>query len=280
MKSGRQLVSATGKDIVLPPVRPNAGIHLAYKKKLDRLVDEMHASLVYWLTAQWNANPPNTLAQDSAKIGSYPGGSPSAALRRAMRNLSRRWQRRFDKGAEEMATYFADKSIGASDVQLKAILKKAGFSVEFKMTAAAQDAYNAVVGENIALIKSIASKHLSEVEGLVMRSVQHGRDLGTLTTELEARYGVTKRRAALIARDQSNKATAVINVVRQKSLGITQAKWMHSGAGKEPRPSHVAANGKLFDIDKGLYLDGEWLLPGQAINCRCVSRSVIPAFDD
>jgi SPP1 gp7 family putative phage head morphogenesis protein len=244
------------------------------------MVDEMHASLVYWISAQWNANPPNTLAQDIAKVGSFPGGSPAAALRRAMRNLSRRWQRRFDKGAEELAKYFADKSIGASDLQLQAILKKAGFAVEFKMTEAARDGYHAVIGENVGLIRSIASQHLAEVEGLVMRSVSAGRDLGTLTKDLEARYGITKRRAALIARDQNNRATAVINQIRQRSLGITEAVWMHSAAGKVPRPSHVAANGKKYDIEKGMLIDGEWILPGQKINCRCVSRSVILGFEE
>ncbi|HHN9167526.1 TPA: phage head morphogenesis protein, partial [Escherichia coli] len=49
--------------------------------------------------------------------------------------------------------------------------------------------------------------------------------------------------------------------------------------GKQPRPSHVKADGKEFDLDKGLYLDGEWVLPGEAINCRCTWSPVIPGID-
>jgi SPP1 gp7 family putative phage head morphogenesis protein len=111
-----------------------------------------------------------------------------------------------------------------------------------------------------------------------MQSVQNGRDLGTLSKGLQKQFGVSKRRAALIARDQNNKATAVIARTRQQSLGITQAKWRHSHAGKTPRPSHVHADGEVYDIAKGMYLDGEWVWPGTAINCRCTSQPIIQGF--
>lgn len=274
-----KLVSPTGKDIVLRSVVTNAGVESAYRKQLDRWIDAMHKSLAYWLAAQYRANPPESMAQD-AGFESFRDGSPANALRRALHRMSRRWQKNFDQGAPALAKYFADKSMGATDVQLKDILKKAGFAVEFKMSAAVNDAYQATIFENVSLIKSIASEHLSDVEQLVMRSVQQGRNLGELTEELTKRYGITKRRAALISRDQANKATATINKVRQKELGITQAKWMHSHAGRHPRPSHVAANGEIYDIEKGMYLDGVWTWPGVEINCRCTAKSIIPGLED
>ena len=254
--------------ITLEPVRPNAGVQADYRKRLDAMIEEMHESILYWLSASYKANEPE-MAQDE---------SPAAALRASMRKLSRRWNRNFDKGAQKLARYFAKSVADRADDSLMAKLKKAGFTVEFKMTAAANDVMQATIGEQVGLIKSIAQQHLSEVEGMVMRSVSQGRNLGELTKELQERYGVTKRRAALIARDQNNKATASINRVRQQDLGITEAIWMHSHGGKEPRPSHVAANGKKYNIAEGMYLDGKWVWPGTEINCRCVSRSVIPGF--
>ena len=111
-----------------------------------------------------------------------------------------------------------------------------------------------------------------------MRSVTAGRDLGTLAEELQAAHGVSKRRAAHIALDQNNKATSTVTRVRQKELGIKEAVWIHSGAGKHPRPEHVAFNGKKYDVEKGAYLEGKWTWPGFEINCRCTSRSIIPGF--
>jgi SPP1 gp7 family putative phage head morphogenesis protein len=273
----RSLVSPTGKEIHVRPVRPNAGVQAQYRKQLDQMIDAMQKSLVWWLSAQYRANSP-TLAEDAGKERSV--GSPAMTLRRAMHRLTTYWQRRFDERSRQMALNFSDKAMGNADFQLRESLKASGFSVEFKMTAAANDVYQATIGENVGLIRSIAAEHLQEVEGLVMRSVTQGRKLDDLSKDLEKRYQVTKRRAALIARDQNNKATATITRVRQQGLGIKQARWMHSAGGKEPRQSHVAASGKLYDVDKGMYIDGEWIRPGEMINCRCVAQSVIPGFED
>lgn len=261
---------APGKAITLKPIRPNLGVAAAYQRKLDALIDAMHVSLLHWITAGYRANTPE-MAQDA---------SPAVEMQKLMTKLARRWLKAFDVGAQEMAAFFADKAMGGGDKQLAAILKKAGFSVEFKYTAGINDAYQAVIGEQVGLIKSIASRHLSEVQGLVMRSVQNGRDIGQLRDDLLERYDITKKRAALIARDQNNKATAVIDRTRKKSLGITQSKWKHSGGGKEPRKSHEDANGDVYDTEKGCLIDGEYIMPGELINCRCVSQSVIPGWDD
>jgi hypothetical protein len=50
------------------PIRPNAGIEAAYRKRLECMVDEMNASLLYWLTARWRDNPP-MLATDESWSG-------------------------------------------------------------------------------------------------------------------------------------------------------------------------------------------------------------------
>ena len=277
------LISPTGKDIILRPVQTNAGIEAQYQKQLLRWVDAMHRSLLYWISAQYKANPPPTLAQDG-RPGSFRDGSPANAMRRAVHRMTRRWTKAFDRGAEDLARYFVDKAAGATDIQLRDILKKAGFTVEFRATPQVNNAMQAAIGENVGLIKSIAQQHLSEVEGIVRRSMTQGRDLGDLADQLIHRYGVTRRRAAFIAKDQANKMTSVINRTRQAELGITQARWRHSHGGKEPRKSHVEAGqadggkGKLYDVDKGCLIDGEYIWPGQLPNCRCTARSVIPGL--
>jgi SPP1 gp7 family putative phage head morphogenesis protein len=244
---------------------------LAYRKKLDRLISDMNASVDYWLKAAYRENPP-TMAFDDIL--------PANALKKAIALLKKRWLRNFDRAAPKLAKYFATAVQNRSDKALAKILRDGGFSVKFQMSQAMKDVVQATTTENVGLIKSIASQHLNEVEGLVMRSVSRGRDLGYLSKELEKRYGVTKRRAALISKDQNNKATANMHRVRQVELGITQAKWRHSGGGKVPRPTHVANNGKLYDVEKGWWDPAvkQFIHPGELINCRCVSISVIPGF--
>jgi SPP1 gp7 family putative phage head morphogenesis protein len=231
----------------------------------------MDRSIGYWITAAYRKNAPS-LAQDEL---------PVETLRRAIRALTRRWQAKFNDLAGDLASYFAQSVSQRSDAALKAALKRGGFTVDFKMTRAQRDVLNAVTHENVALIKSIPAQHLQKVEGLVMRSVSTGRDLGTLSKELQAQFGVTKRRAALLSRDQNNKATAALTRARQIEIGITEAVWQHSSAGKVPRPAHVAMNGKTYDVKEGMWDRDEkkFVFPGELINCRCVSRAVVKGFN-
>lgn len=260
------------RDAILRPIHPSAGIEAEYRRRLVALLAEMDRSIAYWLKAAYRKNAPE-LAQDEL---------PVETLRRAVRALTRRWTARFNDLADDLASYFAQSVSQRSDAALKAALKKGGFTVEWKMTRAQRDVVNSVVHENVSLIKSIAQQHLGKVEGVVMRSVQTGRDLGQLTKDLQEQFGVTKRRAAFIARDQSNKATASLTRARQLEVGIEQAVWVHSGGGKHPRASHEKAGRDkvTFEVAKGWYDPDEkkYVLPGELINCRCVSRAVVPGF--
>ncbi len=234
----------------------------------------MARSLLYWLKASYSANPPATIAQDA---------SSSTVLQAAFDKLRNRWLRRFDELAPKMADWFVAGSRARVDGTMNADLRRGGFTVKFKMTKAMRDAYSAVVDENVGLIRSIAEQHLSGVHTSLMQSVQNGRDLAHLTTELEKRTGITKRRAAFIARDQNNKATAVMVKTRALELGITKARWVHSAGGKTPRPEHVKAGRDrlVFDLASGHdFANGEGVVwPGTAINCRCVAVPIVPGFE-
>lgn len=254
----------------VPAVRPNAGLEAAYRRKLDVMVRGMCAEVEDDLHALYKSDPP-VMAQDA---------TPSKELQKAIAALAKKWQHRFDDSAGELAKFFAKNATSRSDAAMRSILKRGGWSVEFKMTAAMRDVLEATTAANVALIKSIPEKYFGEVEGIVMRSAQVGRDLSTATNEIESRYGVTRSRAAFIARDQNNKATAAMTRARQTELGIRKAVWLHSAGGKEPRPTHVKNSGKVYDIEKGWYDPAvkRYIWPGTEPGCRCVSKSVIEGF--
>lgn len=186
-----------------------------------------------------------------------------------------RWQNRLGKLGIKLAKRFIRSSRSTYDKQFMNELKKAGFTVKFSLNKDIEEVLEGAIAQNVGLIKSIGTEYLERVQQQVWEGVTNGYDLGQISKNLVDAYGISDRRAAFIARDQGAKAHAVIERERRKEAGITQAVWLHSHAGKTPRQSHVRANGKVFDIEKGLYLDGEWLLPGQAINCRCGSKSLL-----
>lgn len=262
------------KPTRLRPVHPSAAIRAEYQRRLDKLIEEMNHSVTYWVKAAYRNNTPAIaeLAMDDIL--------PTNVLKRVIAKLKKKWLKAFDKAAPLLADYFAKASHLRSDAALAKILRDGGFSVKWQMTQAMKDVVQATTAENVGLIKSIPSKYLDKVEGMVMRSVATGRDMGTLAKGLQQEFKVTKGRAALIARDQNNKASANMTRARYLEVGVTKATWRHSAAGKKPRPTHVKNNGKTYDVKKGWWDPAvkEYIHPGQLINCRCVSIPIIAGF--
>lgn len=256
-----KLSAPSDKDIVLKPIQPNLGVEAAYRKSLKKLLREMRTDVQGLLERH------------------YPKGIAQDGLQAALSALLRYWAARLDKLAPQIAEIFANQSANHTERAFQTALREAGFTVRFRTAARQQTALQAVLGGNVSLIRSIGRQYLDRVEESVWRSVNAGYDMAQLTRELRKDYGISERRAAFIARDQTNKAKAAIEKARRQELGITEAIWMHSHAGKEPRPSHVAADGKRFDVGKGMYLDGKWVQPGTEPNCRCTSRAVIKGFN-
>lgn len=249
------------------PVRPNAGVEAWYARQLNQLVNRMSNSISYWMLAAY---------RQSGMAGDALGPD---AIASELRKRGAHWQSVFDKIAKTLAKSFVDRVRKHSDDRLRDEMRVAGFKVQFAPTREMRETLAATLQEQVGLIKSIPQKYLTDVQGLVMRSAMRGRDVGTLAQELKEQHGVTHRRANLIARDQNNKATATMTQARQTALGIEEGFWMHSHAGKTPRPLHVKANGKRFNIKKGMLIDGEYILPGEKINCRCTWRPIIPGFE-
>jgi SPP1 gp7 family putative phage head morphogenesis protein len=259
------------KQPVTPaPIYPSAGTTAAYRRKLDGELKAMQADLLRYLRPTYKENSPEIMALDA---------SPARELRAFMRKFARRWQARFNALAPALAEYFATAVNDRVDGELRRMLRKAGFTVQMQLTRTQNDVLQATIGENVDLIKSVAAQHLTQIQGIVMRSVQEGRDLGTLTKALTEQYGVARRRAETIARSQNNMATASLTRTRQVDLGITKAKWLHSAGGRTPRPEHVAFSGKTYEVAKGAWLEGKWTWPGRETNCRCVSIPIIPGLE-
>jgi SPP1 gp7 family putative phage head morphogenesis protein len=231
------------------------------------LIEEMDASILYWLQAQFKEAPPALLAEDA---------TPWQEMRKRFRKLAKQWIKRFDEAAPKIAEAYLKGSFKTTNSAMRMALKDAGLAVKFEMTRGMRDAFNASLAENIGLIKSIPEQYLQKVEGVVARGYASGRDLQAIIKGLRRLYPITQNRAILIARDQSNKANAVVTKARQLELGINKAQWKHSHGGKVPRPDHVAADGRIYDVAKGCLISGERIWPGEKINCRCTSRSILP----
>lgn len=155
------------------------------------------------------------------------------------------------------------------------------------------DAIKADLKSNIKKVKEFDETNFGRVYDAALLSVSRGRDLGVLAAailELDL-PNMTKRRAGDIARSLNNKATLLMDRDRRLSLDIDHAIWMYSGAqcySGSGRPTakdirqdtaHQAADGKLYEIKRGMLLNGRLTHPGREDGCKCASRSVIPGLE-
>ena len=260
---------------ILRAIQPNAGVRAYYRMRLIKELDAMQRSIVYWLKAAYRSREEEIVGDAS------PANDVLAAFRENMRRWMKRW--------ELMAGWLAPRIIARVDrtttTSLKEAFKAAGFTVKFDNSRLMNSRTQALIAENVNLIKSISQHYLTQVEGIVMRGVSAGRDLGYISEALGKNYGVTKRRAAFIARDQVDKATQVIQRTHDEKLGITEGIWVHLPGMKTSRETHEAMNGQRFSLsgpDAGLYDSdvGENVLPGFLPGCRCTYRRVLPEFGD
>lgn len=139
--------------------------------------------------------------------------------------------------------------------------------------------------DSVALIRSVGEEFFQDLEADILQAMQGGARWEQLSSVIAERYGLSAKRANLIARDQMGTLVSKISQAKQQAAGATKYIWRTSedervvGApGNRNKPNmrhgdHYARNGKLFTWDRPPH-DGH---PGEAINCRCTAE---PVWDD
>lgn len=134
------------------------------------------------------------------------------------------------------------------------------------------------VDSNVNLISTIPKNLLGQMENIVLDGFLNGRTTAAIVKEIEKVYGIGKRHARLIARDQLAKLNGELARLQQTDAGVTEYIWSDSGDVRV-RDSHKHLNGKRFSWDAPPVVDartGRRCHPGEDYQCRCVA---LPVFD-
>lgn len=147
---------------------------------------------------------------------------------------------------------------------------------------------NAVVSENLALIKSIPQEVLKEMQVVLSQGIISGNQK-ELVKNLKRIKGVQKDRAVFIARDQIHKAVEGFKQLQNTVLGIEYYEWLtaedervSSGIGGHSQNNHrifkYGSNEAIisWSSKRGFYYGK----PGDRPNCRCIAVGVILDTDE
>lgn len=142
----------------------------------------------------------------------------------------------------------------------------------------------AVVSENLALIKSIPQEVLKDMQVALSQGIISGNQK-ELIKNLKRIKGVNKDRAVFIARDQIHKAAESFKQVQNVALGIEYYEWLTAddervsdGIGGHKQNNHrifkYGSNEAIisYSSKRGMYYGK----PGDRPNCRCIAVGVIP----
>lgn len=136
------------------------------------------------------------------------------------------------------------------------------------------DAWRKVNVERVSTLLEFERDELADI-----LSKGWGKTAPELRARIEERLEVSRAKADQLARDQVLTLNSQISHGRMAAAGITQAWWTTS-KDERVRDSHAAMDGELFDLDDPPEVDGENVLPGEPILCRCVSAPRLPELED
>jgi hypothetical protein len=136
--------------------------------------------------------------------------------------------------------------------------------------------------QNIKSLAEVGHRDFETIYDAALHSISAGRALQILYQALLTIDGMSKRRAEEISLSLNNKATSLMQSEGQERLGIKYAYWISSGAScgnAEQDAAHRSANRKPYRVNKGMFLNGRWTLPGREDGCKCISKSIIVGLD-
>jgi len=147
-------------------------------------------------------------------------------------NILRNTRARFGD-LESLGTMIANRqAMGVNVMQSKRfnnlISRGMGIDIPTTFTPKIATALESSVVKNVSLIKSIPEQYFGKIEQLIHENVTKGRTGGSLIADIVKLNGSTKKKAKLIARDQTAKLVSNLNKERQQQAGIIGYQWRNS----------------------------------------------------
>lgn len=254
----------------VPPITYPRAARIEYLQELRAVVRDLRALVeTRWLPALERMLPDNAvLRQDAAD--DFEG-------------------RLFDTGAvvDEVAPAERRKTIARKTTKRVADHNKAQVNKQFEASLGIsllhdepelQQQLDLAAVDNARLVKKFTTEQVEGLRDVVMDGVRTGKRIELIKREIEARFDVSEKRAALLARDQVGKLNGQLTELRHESVGIDEYEWSTS-RDERVRHDHAALEGtthKWSDPPIVNQRTGARAHPGGDYNCRC---SAIPRTD-
>jgi SPP1 gp7 family putative phage head morphogenesis protein len=253
--------------------KPDVAAGISYNVELQRLVRAV--------TRDINANLMPTvrnLAPEYQRDSAFVMDSWVDVLTNALRALRIRWSSpQFQALANDVARRFVTS---ANNSNRRRTERDMGIDI-FSDSTTITNYVQLSIANNVQLITSIPEQYLTQVESIVMTNIRSGGRPSSIAKSLQQQFGVTERRAKMIARDQTAKVNGQLNAKRQQDVGFEYFIWTTS-KDERVRDRHQHISEKITAYGKGVYKwsnpplseKGEPILCGTDYQCRCIAAPI------
>lgn len=133
-------------------------------------------------------------------------------------------------------------------------------------------------GMNLDLyVRSWVASDIIKMRQIVMNEAFTGRRAESIAGVIREQFGVSRRKAHFLARQETSLLMSAFHRERFKDAGVTKFKWSTS-QDERVRDSHEQLDGKIFSWGSApMNARGVQIWPGTDFGCRCVA---IPVLDD
>lgn len=132
-------------------------------------------------------------------------------------------------------------------------------------------------GQNLDLyIKKWTEKNILKLREEIATNVYQGKRAESLEKTIQKNYGVSRRKAKFLARQETSLLMSQVRQERFKDAGITKYMWIGVMDERE-RHDHKLLEDKIFTWDNPPITNlatGARNHPGEDYNCRCIARPI------
>lgn len=162
-----------------------------------------------------------------------------------------------------------------------------GVSIAPELTPAVSLALSKAWASNLELyIQKWSKENIYKLRDEIATNTYRGKRAENLVKNIQADYGVSKRKAKFLARQETSLLVSQMRQERFTDAGVLSYKWSTSGD-ERVRPSkgangfygdHRVLEGKIFTWDNPPIVDpstGRRAHPGEDYNCRCIAIPIV-----
>lgn len=272
-------IANQGRKLKQPkPVEPPKRAGISYNAELQRLVRAIRKDINTQIVPMIIALEPQYISDAAFKDGW------ADQIMTVFVQLLNKWRSpSFLAAANQTAEQFVRSVNQQNRRRFNRNTQAVGIDV-FGDSPALQDLLEASALDNARLITTIPDQYLNQVQSIVMTNMRSGLLPRNIIGQLRDQFGITQRRAALIARDQTSKINGEISKSRQESAGFEFFRWQ-TAEDSRVRDDHDRIEEQDIGYGVGVYRwdeppkndKGQRIIPGHEINCRCVAIPVSAA---